>query len=184
MTDRSARCRSLGPDDGPAFQALRLRGLLECPSVFVASHAEEAATPLADVAKRLEPAAGRAVFGAFDDGVLVGVVGLVREHYRKLAHKGFVWGMYVAPEARRQGTGAALLAHALTHAANAWRLRQVNIGANAANDAALALYRRLGFERYGVERDFLCVDGVFHDECQMAWRAPDALASQPGRTPS
>ena len=182
MTERSARCRRLGPDDAPAFQALRLRGLLECPSAFVASHDEEAATPLADVAQRLEPAAGRAVFGAFDafDGdMLVGVVGLVREHYRKLAHKGFVWGMYVAPEARRQGTGAALLAHALAHAANAWRLRQVNIGANAANDAALALYRRLGFERYGVERDFLCVDGVYHDECQMAWRAP---ADQAGRS--
>lgn len=172
-TDRGAGCRRLGPDDAAAFQALRLRGLLECPAAFASSHADEAALPLEDVAKRLEPTPASAVFfGAFDGAVLAGVVGLVRERDRKLAHKGFVWGMYVAPEARRHGTGAALLAHALGHAADAWQLRQVNLGVNAANAAALALYRRLGFERYGVERDFLCVDGVFHDEVQMAWRAP------------
>ncbi|MEO6408456.1 MAG: GNAT family N-acetyltransferase [Burkholderiaceae bacterium] len=174
-------CRALAPSDAPAFQALRLRGLLESPSAFASSHVEEAATPLADVAERLAAVPGRAVFGAFDDDVLVGVVGLVREHHLKLAHKAFVWGMYVAPEARRQRTGAALLKHALAHAVTEWKVRQVKLGVNAANGTALALYRRLGFETFGLERDFLCVDGVFHDECQMAWRAG---TNQPGRTPS
>ena len=34
---------------------------------------------------------------------------LERERHRKLAHKAFVWGMYVAPEARRTGVGRRLM---------------------------------------------------------------------------
>lgn len=39
--------------------------------------------------------------------------------------------------------------------------------ANAANDAALALYTAVGFEPFGVERGFMLVDGVLQDEVHM-----------------
>ena len=102
------------------------------------------------------------------------VVGLVREHHVKLAHKAFIWGMYVAPESRGRGSGAALLSFALEHAERALHVRQVNLGVNTKNTAAVSLYRRLGFQQYGLEREFLQVGGAFHDEYQMVWRAPSA----------
>ena len=47
-------------------------------------------------------------------------------------------------------------------------MRQVNLGVSAGNHAALALYERLGFVAFGVERGFLLLDGVLYDEVQMA----------------
>jgi RimJ/RimL family protein N-acetyltransferase len=47
-------------------------------------------------------------------------------------------------------------------------LRQVNLGVNASNLASIALYKSLGFEPFAVEKGFLLVDGVLHDEISMS----------------
>lgn len=162
--------RRLGPDDAAPFQALRLRGLRECPEAFASSHDEEADEPLQAVALRLAPRPDGAVFGAWRGQDLVGVLGLQRERLQKLAHKAFVWGMYVAPEARRSGVGRSLLRHALVHASTELKVRQVTLGVNAANRGAVELYRSEGFEVFGTERAFLLVDGTLHDSHQMVRR--------------
>ncbi len=159
--------RRLTPSDAEPFQALRLRGLRECPTAFVSSFEEEADTPLAVVAERLATVEDGAVFGGFEGSSLRGVIGIQRERMAKLAHRAIVWGMYVAPEARRSGLGRRLLVRALEHAASDLRVRQVHLGVNAANAAAIALYRGVGFEVYGSEPDYLRVDGVLHDEYEM-----------------
>lgn len=159
--------RTLTPDDAPAFQALRLRGLQECPQAFSSSFEEEVVTPLAEIELRLQPKPDSAIFGAFRAGVLVALVGIQKEGMAKLAHKAFVWGVYVAPEARSVGIGAQLLGHALRHAAEVLAVRQVNLGVNTQNTAAIALYKKLGFVQYGLERGFLIVDGALHDEYHM-----------------
>ncbi len=96
------------------------------------------------------------------------MTGIYRERARKLAHKGIVWGVYVAPAFRKRGVGGRLIAEALRQAAAMPGLRQVNLGANTANPAAVALYESLGFEKFGLERGFMSVDGVLYDEFQMS----------------
>lgn len=159
--------RAPAPEDAAAFVALRLQGLREAPEAFASSYEEEVGTPLVDVAQRLQARSDRAVLGAFEESTLVAVVGLQRESMAKLAHKAFVWGMYVTPESRRKGIGAALLRHALAHAKSELGVRQVNLGVNTRNVAAVSLYRSLGFEQYGLERGFLLVGGEYHDEYHM-----------------
>ena len=160
--------RLLLADDAEVFQELRLLALRECPTAFSSSYEEECDIPLTSVAESLAPAPDSAVFGAFDDGRLVGVVGLQRERHRKLSHKAFVWGVYVAPAFRKRGLGRRLLRAALDHAAAMPGLRQVSLGVNVANSAAIALYESLGFQPYGIEKGFLLVDGVLHDEIHMS----------------
>lgn len=159
--------RELGPADAGAYQALRLQGLRERPSAFASSYEEERERPLEVVAERITAAADRVVLGAFDGSELVGVVGLVRERMRKLEHKALIWGMYVAPGSRKQGVGRALLSTALGRAASMPGLRQVNLGVNAANEAALALYESLGFKPFGLERGYMLIDGELQDEIHM-----------------
>lgn len=159
--------RILVSSDAAAFQALRLHALQECPTAFSSSYEEECGIPLARVAERLAPAPDHAVLGAFEDGSLVGIVGLQRERPRKLAHKAVIWGVYVTPARRKHGIGRRLLKYALEHAASMPGLRQVVLGANAANDATLALYTAVGFKPFGVERGFMLVDGVLQDEVHM-----------------
>ena len=153
--------------DAAAFKTLRLAALRECPTAFSSSYEEECDVPLAEAAQRLAPNLDRAIFGAFEDHALVATVGLQREGRRKLAHKAIIWGVYVAPSFRGRGIGRRLLERALAHARSMPDLLQVTLGVNIENKAAIALYESVGFERFGLERGFLRVDGVLHDELHM-----------------
>lgn len=160
--------RPLNTSDAAAFKALRLQGLLDSPTAFGASHAEECDQPLAEVALRLQATDARLVFGAFDaDQTLIAVVGFYRESMMKLAHKGNIWGMVVAPAMRGQGVGQRLLAHALAHADALPGLSQVNLYVAADNVAALSLYVGAGFAPFGLEAGAMQVDGVAVDEVLM-----------------
>ena len=160
-------CRTLTPQDATPFQALRLRGLLECPEAFASSYEEEAGSLQEEIELRLQPKPDSAIIGAFLDGVLVGLAGVQQESLAKLAHKAFIWGVYVSPEARSRGVGTRVVSHALQYASETLGVRQVNLGVNTKNVAAAALYKKLGFVQYGLERGFLLVSGVLHDEYQM-----------------
>jgi RimJ/RimL family protein N-acetyltransferase len=160
--------RTLQSGDVDLFRAVRLRALRECPTAFSSSYEEECDLPVARLAERLAPTDDHAVFGAFEDGALIGTVGIQRERHRKLAHKALIWGVYVVPAFRRRGVGRRLLEHALAHAATMPRLLRVTLGANASNPASVALYQSVGFEPFGLERGFMLVDGVLHDEIHMA----------------
>lgn len=170
--------RALGPDDAAAFRALRLRGLGEAPTAFASSLEEEVSTPIEQIAQRLQARADRAIFGAFGPVGLCGVLGVQREAMRKLQHKGFIWGLYVVPEARREGHGLRLMQAALAHAWAALQVRQVNLGVHALNEGAVRLYRRCGFEIYGTERGSLVVDGVLQDEHHMVCVRSRAVPSR------
>jgi ribosomal protein S18 acetylase RimI-like enzyme len=75
--------------------------------------------------------------------------------------------MNVDPARRRDGIGRQLIAVALLCARSEFQVRQVNLGVNARNEAALALYKGMGFTEFGRESCFMLVDGVAHDEIHM-----------------
>jgi RimJ/RimL family protein N-acetyltransferase len=162
--------RVLGPADAAAFQALRLRSLAADPVAFASSYEEERDTPLAIVAERLLELPDRAIMGAFDGHRLVGLAAWHREEKRKLRHKGFVWGVFVAETHRGQGLARGLLQAVIAHARRADGIRQLNLTAYAANRAAVALYESLGFVVYGREPAAICVDGMLHDDVHMSLR--------------
>jgi ribosomal protein S18 acetylase RimI-like enzyme len=85
-------------------------------------------------------------------------------------HRGNVFSVMVAPQARRRGVARALLLEALALARSAPGLRQLTLCVNAGNTGAIQLYRSLGFEAFGREPDALRVDGVLHDEIHMMLR--------------
>jgi ribosomal protein S18 acetylase RimI-like enzyme len=157
----------LTPADAAAFHALRLAGLRDHPENFGASHEKESRQSLDAVAERLLAGPDHAVFGAEVDGRLVGLIGIYRETGAKQAHKGGIWGMYVAPGCRGRGIAAALLDEALAFASAREGWLQVRLSANVANAAAIGLYAGRGFVQYGLESGALRVDGVLHDEVLM-----------------
>lgn len=166
--------RALTPQDAPAFQALRLRGLKESPEAFASSYEEEVGTPIEEIERRLQTKSDSVILGAFQGSELCALVGLQRESMAKLAHKSFIWGLYVAPKAQGRGVGAQILNHALFHAAAVLGTRQVNLGVSTKNSSAIALYKKLGFVEYGLERGCLLVGGVLQDEYQMVCHVASA----------
>ena len=159
--------RILDSRDASDFQRLRLRGLQEFPAAFSSSYEEEEHLTDETIRRRLDDQALGVVFGAFIAGTLVGVTGIMRDRHRKLAHRALMWGVYVAPEGRQHGAGRALGHAALEYAKNTLAARQVILGVGATNEAAIALYKRLGFQSFGIEPAYLFVDGEYHDEMHM-----------------
>jgi hypothetical protein len=78
------------------------------PHPFSSSYEEEFEIPITVIAGRLASESGRDTFGAFSGTELVGTVGFGREEALKLAHKGFIRGMYVSAAFRNQGIGGNL----------------------------------------------------------------------------
>ncbi|MEY2689740.1 MAG: hypothetical protein RL375_3939 [Pseudomonadota bacterium] len=101
---------------------------------------------------RLSDPQGRSqAFGAFQDDRLVGTVAIEFETRVKVRHKAHLVGMYVAPTGRGLGTGQALLQAAITHARARAGVKLVHLTVTDGNEAAIALYTRAGFRRFGLE---------------------------------
>lgn len=162
--------RKLVPSDAEAFQAVRLQALREDPIAFASSYEEERDLPLATIAERLVATDDRAIVGAFDGPLLVGLAAWHREEMRKLHHKGFVWGVFVKASHRGQGLARRLLEAVIALARRADGIVLLNLTAYADNQRAIALYESLGFVVYGREPAAICVDGLLHDDVHMALR--------------
>ncbi|NDJ25538.1 GNAT family N-acetyltransferase [Nostoc sp. B(2019)] len=163
--------RFLNSQDVVVYRDLRLQALIESPTAFASSYEQESCFSLTDFAARLRPHddSANGIFGAFGDkDRLIGMLGFSRESRLKRTHIGSLWSMYVLPEFRRQGVAATLLDEALSHAQQIDGLRQIILAVTTTNVAAVSLYKSRGFERFGLERDALFIDGTYFDEEHLA----------------
>lgn len=151
--------RLLGPADAAAYRALRLDALKRHPCAFRASFDEEAGQTLDELAARL---AADAIFGAFCDGALCGLAGLEIPQARNKRHKGTLFGVYVCPDRRRAGLGTALVSSVIEHARR--RVDQLHAAVVVTAEPARALYRKLGFQPYGLEPRALKVGEAYFDQ--------------------
>lgn len=118
--------------------------------------------------KRAEPDNERRVsLVAVHAGVVVAQGSLEQFSRIRRSHCGAL-GMAVALEWQGQGVGRQLLTGLLEVADNWMKLRRVELSVYADNEAAIALYRKLGFEDEGLLRDYAIRDGQFTDALTMA----------------
>src|SRR3954468_23786382 len=162
----SVTYRRLTPADAEAFQALRISGLAEAPTAFISTPEEESRLDMAVVRERLRADPKFAVFGAWSGEQLLGVAGIGREQRIRLHHKASLRSVYVAPAVRRVGAGRELVQMCLSFAREIG-VRQVNLGVNVSNVAAVGLYESLGFCTFGREENFMRVDGEWQHELHM-----------------
>ncbi|QSO52047.1 GNAT family N-acetyltransferase [Alicyclobacillus curvatus] len=157
--------RVLDEPDARLYQQLRLSALSMNPDVFGSTYEREVKFSLETVRERMKPTNDRFVLGAFDDsGSLVGIVTFMRESGLKTAHKGNVFGMYVAPEMRGHGLGKSLMLELIKKARECDGLEQINLAVVSENEFAKRLYNSVGFQVYGVERNALKFNGHYFDE--------------------
>ena len=157
--------RTLKESDAQLYQELRLTGLKVNPEAFGSTFESEVNLSLESVAERLKPTKEKFVLGAFDDRQsLIGVVTFIRNNSLKTIHKGNVFGMYVSLEYRGQGLGKSLMIELIKRAKVYDGLEQINLAVVSENVAAKKLYKSVGFEVYGVERNALKFNNQYFDE--------------------
>lgn len=138
--------RRLTADDVHAFRALRIEAMTAEPETFGTDIVEERSRTVEASAATLQ---STALFGAFVDGDLVGMAGFHRMKPLREQHKGTVWSMYVRASARGLGLGGKLLRMVIEHARG--EVEVLNLVVVSTNAAAVALYERHGFRRWGLE---------------------------------
>jgi RimJ/RimL family protein N-acetyltransferase len=103
-----------------------------------------------------------------DDGVIVGRLSVGRDPHPSSAHVADV-GLMVAMSARRQGVGRALLEAAVGWARGV-DIRKLELHVFPWNEAAIALYEAVGFEREGYrKKHYRRGDGEYVDAILMAY---------------
>jgi RimJ/RimL family protein N-acetyltransferase len=163
-TSLAVRVRALGPDDAPAWIALRREALSSSPFAFSASPQDDRGLSLEFMRSSLTDAARSVVFGAFDGLSLVGSAGVVRFEELKFRHKALIWGVFVAPAVRRRGVGSALLGAAVERARSWPGILQIHLAVSETAEAARQMYVRAGFREWGKEPRAVQWEGRFAAE--------------------
>lgn len=153
---------------------LRLEALQNNPEAFLSSYEDEVLFADEVWQERVKAAFEReralalyAEVGASSKTSLVGMAGGGWPDKRKARHVAEIYAVYVSPDHRGKGIGAALVQRLLDELKALAQIDKVKLSVTAANEAAVALYRRLGFEITGYAKRELQVDGRYYDLLQM-----------------
>lgn len=144
--------RPMTESDLLAYKALRDAMLAGHPEAFTSDAETESRRDLASYRSRLTGGAhGGTLFTlvALDGPRLVGALTCERENRRNVQHLAHLIGMMVADTHAGRGIGRALLQEAIARLRATPGLAQVTLTVTAGNRAAIGLYTRQGFERYG-----------------------------------
>lgn len=123
---------------------------------------------IADWSERLgRDAATNYIFVALAGGDIVGHAGL---HGSKNVRRQHAWGLGIGVQDdwQRRGVGTRLMATLIDLADNWLGALRLELTVYSDNEAALALYRKFGFEQEGVHRAFALREGRFVDAIAMA----------------
>jgi ribosomal protein S18 acetylase RimI-like enzyme len=143
----------LTPEHAAAYRALILQAYALHPDAFTTSASERTGFPLGWWENRLAAGddAKEVVFGAWEQGALVGLAGLSFEPREKARHKATLFGMYVDAPYRSLGLGRQLVAAVLDYGRSRDGTLLVQLTVTEGNAAAVALYTSFGFAPFGTE---------------------------------
>lgn len=133
----------LSIDEALRLRHIRLRALADAPDAFGSTYAEVSTHPLEIWQQQLQEIV---TFVAIHDGKDVGLVRCASDEQ----HQDTAWliSMWVAPEARGQGVGNALI-DAVIECARSGGASRLLLDVGDHNQQAIALYARKGFKPNG-----------------------------------
>lgn len=136
---RPVRLEYLSVGEGERLRAIRLRSLRDAPDAFGTTLEDAAAWSFESWNRQLEQFA---TFVATADSSDLGLVrGALHDRFQDA---GYLISMWVSPDARRQGIGAALI-DAVVHWARTRGLNRLFLDVTEKNATAISLYTRKGF---------------------------------------
>lgn len=148
----SPTIRRLVPADLDAYKTLRDAMLAAHPDAFTSDADAERGKSAQTYLPRLgldRVQGGHFTLGAWQARQLQAVITCERNLRAKVRHMGHIVGMMVSPDARGKGLGRALLDACIAEARRADGLELLTLSVTTTNRAAVQLYERAGFTRYG-----------------------------------
>lgn len=144
MENGGLTIRQLGAEDVDIFRRIRLESLELDPAAYASSYEDWAPLSVEGWRQNLQ----NPVFVAFRDGEPVGIMGLLPQRARKMAHRATIIMVYVRRSERGTGLARSLLDSVTAHARETGIL-QLELSVSAENPAAIRFYQREGFHDVG-----------------------------------
>ena len=105
------------------------------------------------------------LFGAFDDGNLVGYVNVLRGDANRIRHSAYI-AMGILLSHTGQGIGKLLL-NKVDEWARKYGVTRLELTVMAHNENAIKLYEKMGFNKEGIKKNSILIDGNYIDEYYM-----------------
>ncbi len=157
--------RKLNFEDINSFIGIRLESLRVNPEAFLTTYDEDSCHNLKSITERFEQhSENNFILGKFINNELVGIVGLFREQRIKTSHKAMIWGVFVKEDFRGNGYSRELMYEILEIAKSLDGLELINISVVSENQRAYKLYKSLGFDEWGFEKNAMKHNGIYYDE--------------------
>jgi ribosomal protein S18 acetylase RimI-like enzyme len=154
--------------DAQTLWDLRMLALETDPWSFVDSPEELRRMSIEEFAERLKDNdAANFIYGAFEGGSAVGMVGFYQEVPMKRRHKGWIWGVFVAPAARGRGVARKLMQATIERSKSLPELDMILLTVSASQPIPRRLYESLGFRSFGIEPKGLKIGNEAKDEENM-----------------
>lgn len=160
--------RKLQPEESNAYRALRLQCLKNYPMHFTSNYEDEKVKEKVFFQNSIEQSdVNNFVIGAFIDDALVGISGFNRYDRKKIEHKGRIIQVYVNPDYQGQQIGLRIIKSTIAEAFKIEGIEQIEIDVISSNKHAAKLYKKIGFEAYGVQKNFMKVNNSYYDHIMM-----------------
>ena len=167
------RIRLMEAADLASYKVLRDMNLAKHPEAFTSDAETELRRPPETYLARVAGAADGGwpfTLTAWQGDQLCGAISCERDERAKVRHIGHVVGMIVHESVRGRGIGLALAEGCVTLARGRQGIEMLTLSVTSGNTAAIRLYERVGFMRYGLLEHALRVGERYHDKELMVLR--------------
>ncbi len=152
----------LPPERWEDLRRLRLEALKLEPLAYGSSYEEEQNLSRVTWQARIS----RVLFAVVDNNP-VGIIRYDYETHQKNGHVANIYSVYVNKKYRNQGIGNQLMSSVIKKIREKRGIRKVKLTVNPAQESAVKLYQKHGFNSVGVCKDETCINGKFYDELVM-----------------
>ncbi|MCD2259982.1 GNAT family N-acetyltransferase [Psychroserpens luteolus] len=160
--------RKLLPSESASYREIRLQCLKHYPEYFTTNYQDEKTKEKLFFQPYIEQAhKSNFVIGAFHSNSLIGISGFKRHERKKVNHAGIIIQVYVNSKFQGKNIGTDLIKHTLDEAFKIDGIEQVEIGVIAINEKAEKLYKNIGFEMFGLHKNFLKIENLYYDHKMM-----------------
>ncbi len=145
--------RKLTSDDLAAFRDIRLDMCREHPEAFGQTPEEVTETPDEKLREWIGPSHDfpqMFILGFFEEERLLATAAFKREDSAKERHRGWIWGVYVSPEARGRSIARQLMVELIKEARKIEGVELLYLTVALTQTGARTLYTSLGFFTTGL----------------------------------
>lgn len=160
--------RKLLPNESDSYRKLRIQCLKNHPEFFTTNYQDEKVKQKLFFQICIEQSLTNSfVMGAFHNNILIGISGFKRHHQKKTNHSGIIIQVYVISEFQGQKIGSNLTKQTLDEAFKIDGIEHIEIGVISSNKKAENIYKTLGFQHYGLHKNFLKINSSYYDHVLM-----------------